>query len=39
MFAYDYFEDEDDEEETIIETKKEKNIYADYKEWLETQKI
>jgi hypothetical protein len=38
MYTYDYFEDEDDEGDKMpIKTKA--DDYAEYKEWLETQKV
>jgi hypothetical protein len=39
MYAYDYFEDEEDEEEEIIHSKSEKEQYTEAREWLENQKV
>ena len=37
MFAYDYFNDE--EEEEVTSTKTDKDKYQEAKEWLENQKV
>jgi len=38
MYAFDYFNDEEEDEE-IITTKTEQERYKEDKEWLETQKV
>jgi hypothetical protein len=37
MFKYDFFNDEDEEEEMPLRTKKEESL--EIKEWLENQKV